>query len=200
MESRDSLEPCRNVDAAPADIATDCSKLASPIEPENSAPVCDEPDIADVARQTKATEKSNKGDLGQFPGTADSSPPATGCASSGVNATVVPSEETTGALEKPPIAERPAAGEVSSPRVRRPHIGHIRIRMRVHTFDSFGYRSFLLLWLAMLFFSSGYWLQQNRHWLADLRSDRVGVMDESSAGSRSPPNPLRRSRRRGLGR
>ena len=32
--------------------------------------------------------------------------------------------------------------------------------MRVRTFDSFRYRRYLRLWFAMLFFSSGYWLQQ----------------------------------------
>ena len=160
MESRDSLDPCRNVDAAPADIARDCSKSASPIEPENLAPVGNESDIADVAGQTKAAEGSSKDDLGQFAGIAGSSSPDTGCASSGVNATDSPSEEATGALEKPPTSERTAPRGVSSHSVRRPHIGRVRIRMRVHTFDSFGHRSFLLLWLAMLFFSSGYWLQQ----------------------------------------
>ena len=75
MESRDSLDPCRNVDAAPADIARDCSKSASPIEPENSAPVGNESDIADVAGQTKAAEGSSKDDLGQFAGIAGSSSP-----------------------------------------------------------------------------------------------------------------------------
>ncbi len=45
-------------------------------------------------------------------------------------------------------------------RVRRPRVGPVRVRMRVHTFDSFRFRSFRLLWFAMLCFSAGYWLQQ----------------------------------------
>ena len=32
--------------------------------------------------------------------------------------------------------------------------------VRVHTFDSFGYRSYVFLWLATAFSSAGYWLQQ----------------------------------------
>ena len=41
------------------------------------------------------------------------------------------------------------------PRVPLPHLGPIRVR----TFDSFGYRNYVFLWLSTLFASSGFWLQ-----------------------------------------
>ena len=44
--------------------------------------------------------------------------------------------------------------------MRRPHIPPIHIPVRVHTFDSFSYRSYVFLWLATVFSSAGFWLQQ----------------------------------------
>ncbi len=41
------------------------------------------------------------------------------------------------------------------PRVPLPHLGPVRF----HTFDSFGYRNYVFLWLSTLFASSGFWLQ-----------------------------------------
>ena len=45
--------------------------------------------------------------------------------------------------------------KVHAPRVRPP-----RVRGRLHTFDSFRYRDYIFLWLATMFSSGGFWLQQ----------------------------------------
>lgn len=50
---------------------------------------------------------------------------------------------------------RPAARRRFIPRVPFPHLGPVRVR----TFDSFGYRNYVFLWLSTLFASSGFWLQ-----------------------------------------
>ena len=50
---------------------------------------------------------------------------------------------------------RPVGRRRFRPRVRRPHLRPIR----VHTFDSFGYRNYVFLWLSTLSSSAGYWLQ-----------------------------------------
>ena len=51
----------------------------------------------------------------------------------------------------------------SGSRIRRPHVPRIRpssIRARVHTFDSFRYRNYRLMWGATAFSSGAFWLQQ----------------------------------------
>ena len=45
--------------------------------------------------------------------------------------------------------------KVHAPRVRPP-----RIQTRLHTFDSFRYRDYIFIWLATMFSSGGFWLQQ----------------------------------------
>ena len=52
-------------------------------------------------------------------------------------------------------ARRRLFPKVHAPRVRPP-----RIRTRLHTFESFRYRDYIFLWLATMFSSGGFWLQQ----------------------------------------
>lgn len=51
----------------------------------------------------------------------------------------------------------------AGPRIRRPHVPRIRpssISARVHTFESFKYRNYRLMWGATAFSSGAFWLQQ----------------------------------------
>ena len=55
------------------------------------------------------------------------------------------------------------ANVIASPEGRppsRPHFPSIRIPVKVHTFDSFRYRNYRLLWFTTFFSSAGFWLQQ----------------------------------------
>ena len=60
-----------------------------------------------------------------------------------------PAAELTGVIETPVPASR---------RRFRPHIKPVHVRVR--TFDSLRYRSYVFIWLATVFSSAGFWLQQ----------------------------------------
>ena len=55
---------------------------------------------------------------------------------------------------------RLAPPRVHVPKVPKPKLRPVRIAERVHTFDSFRYGAYVLLWLATAFSSGGFWLQQ----------------------------------------
>ena len=81
--------------------------------------------------------------------------------------------EMTGAIDAsppvPPVVIDPprprkrrrlAPPRVHVPKVPKPKLRPVRIAERVHTFDSFRYGAYVLLWLATAFSSGGFWLQQ----------------------------------------
>ena len=67
-----------------------------------------------------------------------------------------PAAELTGAIETP--APRPRRR--FRPHIRRPHIKPVHMPVQVRTFDSLRYRSYVFIWLATVFSSAGFWLQQ----------------------------------------
>ena len=71
-----------------------------------------------------------------------------------------PAAELTGAIETPSVATAPVLRRRFRPHLRRPHIKPVHLPTRVRTFDSFRYRSYVFIWLATAFSSSGFWLQQ----------------------------------------
>ena len=81
-----------------------------------------------------------------------------------------PAAEMTGVIETSPpvppvVIPRPKKRRLPTPRVHvprvpKPALRPARIAERVHTFDSFRYRDYVLLWLATAFSSGGFWLQQ----------------------------------------
>lgn len=80
-----------------------------------------------------------------------------------------PAAEMTGVIDTSPpvppaVIPRPKrrlpTPRVHVPRVPKPALRPARIAERVHTFDSFRYRDYVLLWLATAFSSGGFWLQQ----------------------------------------
>ena len=68
--------------------------------------------------------------------------------------------ELTGVIETPTTPTQPHPRRRFRPHIRRPHIRPVHIPVRVHTFDSFRYRSYVFIWLATVFSSAGFWLQQ----------------------------------------
>ena len=73
-----------------------------------------------------------------------------------------PEAELTGAVQLEPESVQPVAPARRRvfPRMNRPHVRAPRVRGRFHTFDSFRYRDYIFIWLATMFSSGGFWLQQ----------------------------------------
>ena len=73
-----------------------------------------------------------------------------------------PEAELTGAVQLEPESVQPGAPVRRRvfPRMHRPHVRTPRVRGRLHTFDSFRYRDYIFIWLATMFSSGGFWLQQ----------------------------------------
>ena len=67
-----------------------------------------------------------------------------------------PAAELTGTIETPSPTLAPAPRRRFRQHIRRPHIKPVRVR----TFDSLRYRSYVFIWLATVFSSAGFWLQQ----------------------------------------
>lgn len=73
-----------------------------------------------------------------------------------------PEAELTGSVQlgpKPAQHDAPVRRR-AFPRIHRPHVRAPRVRGRLHTFDSFRYRDYIFIWLATMFSSGGFWLQQ----------------------------------------
>ena len=79
---------------------------------------------------------------------------------------LVPSDSPEAGLTGAVQLESEAARTVSParrrlfPNVHAPRVRPPRLRTRLHTFDSFRYRDYIFLWLATMFSSGGFWLQQ----------------------------------------
>ena len=73
-----------------------------------------------------------------------------------------PEAELTGVVQLEPDAAQtlvPARRRVF-PKMRAPRVRPPRVRANIHTFESFRYRDYVFLWLATMFSSGGFWLQQ----------------------------------------
>ena len=73
-----------------------------------------------------------------------------------------PEAELTGAvqLESDTVLPSVPARRRVFPRMHRPHVRAPKVRGRLHTFDSFRYRDYIFIWLATMFSSGGFWIQQ----------------------------------------
>ena len=73
-----------------------------------------------------------------------------------------PEAELTGAVQLEPDAVRQAVPVRRRvfPRMHRPHVRAPKVSGRLHTFESFRYRDYIFIWLATMFSSGGFWLQQ----------------------------------------
>ncbi len=111
----------------------------------------------DVKSLVAAADPSSQ-DVASLP--PDLSGPTSSSAASDVKSLVAadsPAAELTGAIDTPSAASARASRRRFRPHIRRPHI---RPPAQVHTFDSFRYQSYVFLWLATVFSSAGFWLQQ----------------------------------------
>ena len=73
-----------------------------------------------------------------------------------------PEAELTGAVQLEPESVQPGAPARRRvfPSMHRPCVRAPRVRGRLHTFDSFRHRDYIFIWLATMFSSGGFWLQQ----------------------------------------
>ena len=71
-----------------------------------------------------------------------------------------PEAELTGAVQLESAVALPRPRRRVFPKMYKPHVRAPRVRGRLHTFDSFKYRDYIFIWLATMFSSGGFWLQQ----------------------------------------
>ena len=142
------LQPSQ-ADAPPPDLVSDADSGVQPQEVASlvGAPVSDEPAAStsqDVAGLVPAEPESALDEVKNLI-SAES-----------------PEAELTGAVQLEPESVQPGAQARRRvfPKMHRPHVRALRVRGRLHTFDSFRYRDYIFIWLATMFSSGGFWLQQ----------------------------------------
>ena len=130
------------------------------VSPTDSGNLTAQADVASLVAMPDQTDASTQNVAGQpsgVPGPEQSTfPPDV----KSLIAADSPAADLTGAVETSPAISAPATRRRFRPHVRRPHIRPVHLPVRVRTFDSFKYQSYIFLWLATVFSSAGYWLQQ----------------------------------------
>ncbi len=157
MEARELSHSRRSAGREPFETSSGYPKSASPFD--SGAPTV-QADVASIVAPPDQTEASSQDVAGQPSTIPGSEPPAVLPDVKSMIAADSPAAELTGAVEAPSAISAPASPRRFRPHIRRPHIRPVHMPVRVHTFDSFGYRSYVFLWLATAFSSAGYWLQQ----------------------------------------
>ena len=157
MEARELSHSRRDTGRDPFETSSEYPKSASPFDSGDPSAQADVASIVAPPDQTEASSQDVAGQPSTIPG---SEPPAVLPDVKSMIAADSPAAELTGAVEAPSAISAPASPRRFRPHIRRPHIRPVHMPVRVHTFDSFGYRSYVFLWLATAFSSAGYWLQQ----------------------------------------
>ena len=157
MEARELSPSRRDTGRDPFETSSEYPKSASLFDSGDPTAQADVASIVAAPDQTEASSQDVAGQPSTIPG---SEPPAVLPDVKSLIAADSPAAELTGAVEAPSAISAPASPRRFRPHIRRPHIRPVHMPVRVHTFDSFGFRSYVFLWLATAFSSAGYWLQQ----------------------------------------
>ncbi len=140
-------------DAPPAELVVDADSTVQPQDVASlvSSPVSDEP----IGSATQDV-------AGLVPAEPAREPESTLDEVKNLISVESPEAELTGAVQLEPDAVLPSgpARRRVFPRMHRPHVRAPKVRGRLHTFDSFRYRDYIFIWLATMFSSGGFWLQQ----------------------------------------
>ena len=140
-------------DAPPAELVVDADSTVQPQDVASlvSSPVSDEP----IGSATQDV-------AGLVPAEPAREPESTLDEVKNLISVESPEAELTGAVQLEPDAVLPSgpAPRRVFPRMHRPHVRAPKVRGRLHTFDSFRYRDYIFIWLATMFSSGGFWLQQ----------------------------------------
>ena len=157
MEARELSHSRRDAGREPFETSSEYPKSAPPFDSEDPTAQADVASIVATPDQTEASGQEVAGHPSGVPGSESSTvlPDV-----KSLIAADSPAAQLTGAVEASPAISAPASRRRFRPHVRRPRIRPVHIPVRVHTFDSFRYRSYLFLWLTTVFSSAGYWLQQ----------------------------------------
>ena len=155
MEAREFSRSRRRVGRDLSNTPANPIETASPADSLNPSGPPDVKSLVAPPGATDALEGANQDVAGLPPGIpgAESSDALSDVKS--LIAADSPAAEMTGAIETSPPGRRRFR-----PHIRRPHMKPVHMPVRVHTFDSFQSPSYLFLWLATVFSSAGFWLQQ----------------------------------------
>ena len=157
MEARESSHSRRSIGQFTSNTSADVIGTTPSVDSLNPSGPPDVKSLVAAPGATDALEGANQDVAGLpqgIPGTDSTDVP------SDVKSLIAadsPAAEFTGAIETPTA---PATRRRFRPHIRRPHIRPVHMPARVRTFDSFQYPSYLFLWLATVFSSAGFWLQQ----------------------------------------
>ena len=134
-----------------------CDSADSPVVSIDTATPVDSPDVKSLVPTPDVG--GAEGDVAAMPSVETVT--ETSAATADVKTLVPedsPAAELTGAIETPTA---PASRRRFRPHLRRPHIKPVHMPpVRVRTFESLRYRSYVFIWLATVFSSAGFWLQQ----------------------------------------
>ena len=122
--------------------------------PTGTTPPSDPPDVKSLVPSPDASGES---DVAAMPSVGAGA--ETSAATADVKSLIPedsPAAEMTGAVETSTTARRRRLRA----HIRRPHIRPVHLPLRIRTFDSLRYRSYVFIWLATVFSSAGFWLQQ----------------------------------------
>ena len=156
MEARESSRSRRRTGRDLSNTPAGPIETTPPVDSLNPTNTSDVKSLVAAPDATSAFEGANQEVAGLPPGIPGTdlseSPPDV----KSLIAEDSPAAELTGVIETP----APATRRRFRPHIRRPHIRPVHMPMRVRTFDSFRYRSYVFIWLATVFSSAGFWLQQ----------------------------------------
>ena len=157
MEAREMSHSRRSAGRETFETSSEYPKSASSFD---SGDPTAQADVASIVAAPDHPEASSQDVAGQPSGIPGSDPSTVPPDVKSLIAADSPAAELTGAVETSPAISAPAPRRRFRPHVRRPRIRRVHMPVRVRTFDSFGYPSYAFLWLATVFSSAGYWLQQ----------------------------------------
>ncbi len=154
MDARESSHPRRD-----DDLVVDAANHTHPSQPDSAVIVDSDISDMDVASLvgTEDTTPVSPQDVAAVENAAPGEPAVALDEVKSLISAESPEAELTGAVQLEPEAT-PRRRVFPTVRIRRatPRVA----RPRLHTFDSFHYRDYIFLWLATMFSSGGFWLQQ----------------------------------------
>ena len=166
--------------------SVDYAGSASLIDSENLVAQADVASLVAAPDQTDASTQNVAGQLSGVPDPEQSTiPPDV----KSLIAADSPAADLTGAVETSPAISAPATRRRFRPHVRRPRIGRVHMPVRVRTFDSFGYQSYVVPLAGYGIFVGRILAATGRCRVAGLRSHGVGLLDEPRPGHGRTPNP-----------
>ena len=160
MEARESAHSRRCTGLDTSENLVDPTEMSTPVDFQGSAGPSDVKSLVSAFDPTNTSEVVSR-DVASLAVDAPGLESPGG--SSDVKSLIAedsPEAELTGAVETPAATASSTSRPRFRPHIRRPHLRPVHMPVRVRTFDSFHYRNYVFIWLATMFSSAGFWLQQ----------------------------------------